>query len=109
MVATALALAASACDRAEVSRELGARCDHSDECDDRCLAPADYPGGFCTVSCDSDADCPGDARCADDEGGVCLFTCRPDVAGACDFLGAEWECTARDGKPDGEVDVCVGA
>ncbi|MCB9571282.1 MAG: hypothetical protein H6709_04250 [Kofleriaceae bacterium] len=103
----AASLAAAGCGGSDVSREVGARCDVSAECDDRCLMPGgDWPGGFCTLSCDSDADCPSDARCVDDEGGVCLFECA--LPADCGFLGAGWTCTTRDGRPDGQVMVCRG-
>jgi hypothetical protein len=103
----AIGVATAACTSSDVSRSLGARCDSSDECDDRCLAPGtDWPGGMCTESCDDDADCPGDARCAADEGGVCLFECTAPAQ--CEFLGAGWTCVARDGRPSGQVMVCRG-
>jgi hypothetical protein len=88
-----------------VSRELGARCDNMDDCDGRCLPPADFPGGFCTVSCEQDSDCDSDAVCADVEGGVCLFQCgeAPD----CGFLGAGWTCAAQMSRGSTEeVNAC---
>lgn len=92
----------------EVSRELGARCDDSDECDDRCLRGARYPDGLCSASCDDDGDCPSGATCVDLEGGVCLFDC--DQIGDCEFLGAGWQCLAEPerGSGDGaEITVCI--
>ncbi|HWU91519.1 MAG TPA: hypothetical protein VN253_29830 [Kofleriaceae bacterium] len=74
----------------EVSRTLGARCDHAAECDDRCLPPAAFPGGFCSTSCERNADCPSSASCVDAEAGVCLFDCVDD--GDCKFLGDGWRC-----------------
>jgi hypothetical protein len=98
------------CQSSDVSRDLGARCDLSSECDDRCLAPStDWPGGFCTVTCDTDADCPSDSACTDEAGGgVCLFTCIGDVS--CTFLGAGYTCMERDhhGVTGGKVMVCRG-
>ena len=96
------------CQSSDVSRTLGARCDQSSECDERCLVAAgpDWPGGLCTISCDDDGDCPGDARCVADEGGVCLFECSADPD--CGFLGAGWGCETRDGRPSGQVMVCRG-
>lgn len=97
------------CGGSDVSRELGARCDDSSECDDRCLLPEDdWPGGLCTVMCDDDTDCPDEADCADEEGGVCLFTC--DEVEDCRFLGLGWTCQTLPAHPSGEgVRVCVGA
>lgn len=105
-------LALGACADPDVSRAVGARCDRSDECDDRCLAAAsDYPGGFCSVSCDTSLDCAtADTLCVEDEGGVCLFECRVDAN--CTFLGAGWQCVERDGRggdPGRKVMVCRGA
>lgn len=103
-----IALVLAGCADSEVSRQLGARCDDSSECDDRCLLPEDnWPGGMCTVSCDDDGDCPEDAACVEDDG-ACLYTC--DDADDCRFLGTGWTCGTRIGRPgpDG-VMVCVGA
>jgi len=99
----------AACQSSDVSRELGARCDVQADCDDRCLTPStDWPGGFCTVTCDDDADCPSDSACIDEgNGGICAFTCRDDRY--CEFLGAGYTCKERDAHPDGmKVTVCRG-
>jgi hypothetical protein len=98
----------AACQHSDVSREVGARCDVSDECDERCLAPStDYPGGFCTVACNDRSECPSDTTCADLEGGVCLFECAGDPD--CVFLGADWQCAAVDLHGGGiKVMVCRG-
>lgn len=99
----------AACQHSDVSREVGARCDESAECDGRCLPPsADYPGGFCTVACNNRSECPSDTTCADRDGGVCLFACGGDPD--CAFLGAGWRCTAEDLRGGGiKVMVCRGA
>ena len=91
---------------AEVSRELGARCDDHDECDERCLRAARYPGGLCSLSCDDDGDCPSSSSCADVIDGVCLFDCErgPD----CQFLGTGWTCQEEAALPTGMVKVCIG-
>lgn len=96
------------CGGSDVSREVGARCDDSSECDDRCLLPADdWPGGFCTLSCDDDNDCPSETACVEDEGGVCLFAC--DTVPDCGFLGGGWTCQARPTRSGGSVMVCIPA
>jgi hypothetical protein len=98
---------ATGCAGSEVSRTIGARCDDSSECDDRCLAPSvEYPGGMCSVSCDDDGACPGDTRCVADDGGVCLYSCTVDRD--CRFLGLDWTCQARDDRAGGQVMVCRG-
>ncbi|HEX4423545.1 MAG TPA: hypothetical protein VH165_36800 [Kofleriaceae bacterium] len=112
MIAIAGAVLAGAvlagCESNAVSRAVGARCDTSDDCDERCLSSgADYPGGFCTVSCSDRTDCPSDTTCADVEGGVCLFTCDNDID--CTFLGDNWGCMAVDLHGGGiKVNVCRG-
>lgn len=97
-----------ACQDSDVSREVGARCDDSGECDERCLtAAADYPGGFCTIACNDRSECPHATTCADREGGVCLFECTLDAD--CAFLGAGWQCGAADLRGGGiKVMVCRG-
>lgn len=106
-----VALLLGACQDSAVSRELGARCDFASECDERCLAPsAEWPGGFCTVSCDTDGDCPTDAACIDESGGgVCAFRCATDPN--CGFLNMGYVCKERDlhATGAGKVNVCRGA
>jgi len=104
----ALALFA-ACGGSDVSRDVGARCDVTADCNERCLSPSqNFPDGFCTLDCATDSDCPSDAACIDAEGGICLFTCVNDVD--CNFLGAGWECAEElsRGNPDTAVSVCRG-
>lgn len=104
-----LVLLVAACQSSPVSRTIGARCEHSANCDDRCLPDAaGYPGGFCTVVCNESSECPSDSACVDDEGGACLFECLDDDS--CAFLGTGWTCRERDvrGQPDHKVTVCRG-
>jgi len=100
----------AACQSSDVSREVGARCDRNSECDERCLLPSvDWPGGFCTISCDSDDDCPFDASCVQEDGGpVCAFHCLTDPG--CNFLGQGYLCKERDRQgTTGKVSVCRGS
>jgi hypothetical protein len=100
-------LGLAACGGSDVSRAVGARCDVSADCDDRCLAPSnDYPDGFCTLTCDTDDECPSDAACVSNEGGVCLFVCDGDPS--CAFLGPSWTCQALSAKAGGQVMACRG-
>ena len=92
-----------------VSRTLGARCESSRDCDDRCLLPSnDYPGGICTLSCNRSDECPRDADCVDREGGVCLYQCVDDRD--CTFLGPNWTCHEDNLREDQntKVRVCRG-
>ncbi len=99
---------AAACQHSDVSRQIGARCDVTADCDQRCLTPgAEFPGGFCTVACTTRADCPGATTCADQEGGVCLFECASDAE--CAFLGTGWRCVPVDLRGGGiKVMACRG-
>ena len=102
-----LAVLLAGCEGSAVSREIGARCDDSSECDDRCLLPGDgWAGGFCTQSCDEDRDCAMGAVCVDLEGGVCLFPCEDDDH--CEFLGTGWQCVIAPARTGGEVMACAG-
>jgi hypothetical protein len=103
-----LLLALVACQSSDVSRDVGARCDKAAECNERCLEPGgDWPGGFCTVTCDTEADCPGGATCIDEQGGVCAFSCAGDPD--CAFLGTGYTCKAVDSHGAGtKVMVCRG-
>jgi len=107
-IAVIIALA-GACSDSNVSREIGARCDSSDECDQRCLVESEgYPGGFCTLVCDTSDVCPPGSECTERSGGACLFNCSGD--GDCTYLGAGWRCqdVDRRGPPGGKVKVCRG-
>jgi hypothetical protein len=97
-----------ACQDSDVSRVVGARCDRSTECDERCLGPdVDYPGGLCSLACNSRGECPEHTTCADRDGGVCLFECEADRD--CAFLGTGWACHDADLRGGGiKVMVCRG-
>lgn len=101
-------LCVAACQSSDVSRSIGARCRSASECDDRCLPPGnDYPGGFCTIACESRAECPSATTCADREGGVCLYECTTDES--CTFLGTGWRCGSANLRGGGiQVMVCRG-
>jgi hypothetical protein len=93
----------------DVSREIGARCDDQDECDERCLTGQRFPGGMCSLGCDAEEDCPSGSSCVNVAGGSCLYSCREDPG--CEFLGEQWTCQLereRGGEPDSMVTVCVG-
>ncbi|MEO6776502.1 MAG: hypothetical protein ABI467_26390 [Kofleriaceae bacterium] len=98
----------AACQSSDVSRQVGARCDTNADCDVKCLAPdGAWPGGFCTVLCDSDANCPADTRCIEDQGGICAFTCAGDPG--CTFLGDGYTCQQVDSHGGGvKVSACHG-
>lgn len=85
---------------------VGGTCNSDRECARRCITGDDnYPGGYCTVSCNNDNDCPGGTVCIVDNGGMCAVTCR--VNADCAGFGRGFLCDARDrhGAPGGAL-VC---
>jgi len=99
--AALLALALAACQDAAVSRALGAECTSDHECDDVCATGGAWPEGMCTLSCMSDTDCPSEAACITDQGGICAYRCQTDMN--CRFLGPAYACKQTD-----QVMVCRG-
>lgn len=90
-------------------RVIGDPCTTHLDCLERCVTdPEDFPGGFCTISCARDEDCPPDAVCIEKQGGICLFTCTGPSAFDCRFLGAGWTCDDRDRASGGRAYVCIG-
>ncbi len=100
---------ASACSRSpgEIDSYIGDTCVRDSDCDSRCYQDnQDFPGGFCSISCRSDADCPSDTACIDKAGGVCLFLCTEvDCAAA---LGPGWHCSDKERVTGGKDNVCIG-
>lgn len=106
-IVAVFAIGLAACQSSDVSRSLGARCERSDDCDERCLSGGDWPEGFCTIACETDNDCPVDAACLEEEGGVCAFSCSTDSN--CAFLGPGYGCKERDARGGaGKRTVCRG-
>lgn len=102
------ALALAACQSSDVSRSLGARCDVTSDCDQKCLAPSgDWPGGFCTTACMTDEECGDRATCIAEDGGMCAFSCSGDPD--CAFLGEGYTCKLVVRQEDRSmVGVCRG-
>jgi len=87
---------------------VGAACTSDTDCADRCYTDpggGDLPGGFCSLPCTSDADCPADSACVDRAGGMCMFVCPPFD---CTFLGPGWGCHDADHVGGGSINVCRG-
>lgn len=83
---------------------VGGSCTASGGCagGSSCLTDSMYPGGMCTVDCDTQADCPGGSVCVQESGGTCLLACRS--AGDCrDGYGCEDKSTVD----DGHATVCI--
>jgi len=101
-----LAVGCGGHDLGDVDDTIGNSCSDDRDCDDVCLGPSgDFPGGFCSLRCIDDGDCPGDTYCVTSEGGTCLFIC-PDFR--CSDLGPGWQCEERDHVGGGKVFVCHG-
>jgi hypothetical protein len=102
-----LCLALVACGvSSDVTREVGARCEEANDCDEICLSGRDYPDGFCSVGCRNDDDCPDDTVCVRDEEGTCQVACEEDRN--CEYLGADWECVGTRTPNGDEVSACRG-
>jgi len=102
-----LVLAACGRDYGQIDKFIGAACTRDADCDDRCYVNSNtFPGGFCSVACSSNNDCPGDAVCVDKAGGVCLFLCTELN---CNDLGPGWQCRDEDTLGgSGKFNVCIG-
>lgn len=86
---------------------VGGRCMADRDCSHRCLMGGDFPGGYCSLACSTDADCPGGTVCIEKEGGVCLLKC--DLPADCASLGDGYGCKGkkRKGIADAEALVCI--
>jgi hypothetical protein len=97
-----------ACGRSpgDIDTYIGAACTRDSQCDDRCyLDSGTFPGGFCSVPCTRDADCPSDTVCTDRAGGVCMYLCSELD---CRRLGPGWQCKEKDNIGGGKDFVCIG-
>ncbi len=101
-------LAACGHNNGSIDTTIGAACTSNSHCDHTCYMGGDFPGGFCSEPCTSNAQCSSDAVCADNgpgPEGVCVFACPPFD---CTRLGANWGCHSVDAFGGGKVDACVG-
>lgn len=89
----------------DIDSYIGAACTRDSQCDERCYMGPAFPGGFCSIGCVSDRDCPSDAVCTDKEGGVCMFLCA-EVD--CSRLGGGWRCSDKNNVGGGKDNVCTG-
>jgi hypothetical protein len=107
LISTALFLAAcGGHSEGQIDNVIGSPCASDRDCDSRCyIDTGDFPGGFCSISCQTDNDCPGDTYCMSKSGGVCLFACP---AFDCSRLGTGWGCHDEDRKNGGKQQVCIG-
>lgn len=92
-------------DLGDIDDVVGAACVDDRDCAYRCYKGREFPGGFCSIPCASDRDCPADTYCMENSGGVCMFVC-PEFD--CDRLGRGWECRNRSRRGGGNIEVCTG-
>lgn len=105
VILCALALAACGHGEGDIDEVVGDACTSDRQCEQRCFLGGDFPGGFCSLTCDSDNDCPSDTFCMSESGGVCMFAC-PGFD--CSRLGAGWACREESRKNGGSITVCSG-
>jgi hypothetical protein len=106
-IALGLAVLLAACghDSGTIDRTIGAACTADTQCEHQCFQGGDFPGGFCSLSCVGDVDCPADSYCADKAGGVCMYACPTFDCGR---LGGGWGCHNVDDRGGGRISVCIG-
>lgn len=90
-----LTILAAACQQVGAEGlSVGGSCTNDFDCNYKCVRGEHYPGGMCTLDCNSPNDCPSKTTCVDDEGGICAVECESD--GDCEDHGSEWGCVAID-------------
>ncbi len=93
------------CGGDQIDSFIGAECTRDSQCEERCFQGGNYPGGFCSIACASDNDCPSDTVCIEHDGGVCMFLCSELD---CSRLGPRWGCHDEDRRTGGKDNVCIG-
>ena len=85
---------------------VGGACISDRDCQATCISNSShYPGGMCTVPCDTDLDCPPDTMCVDDSDGVCAVWCL-DYRD-CEDFGRGYTCDSVGRKgASGDTTVC---
>jgi Cys-rich repeat protein len=87
------------------STTVGAACTATSQCASQCLVDdTRFPGGFCTVECSRDADCPSGAVCISHMSGLCAVSCRVDAD--CAGFGRGFSCSDDTGILGNDVLIC---
>jgi hypothetical protein len=106
-IALGFLVALAACGDSKEDSLVGGSCHNNGDCRILCEAdPVDFPGGFCTLHCTSDSNCPHGTVCMANAGGICMFPCGSALD--CTFLGTPWTCKSKDRISGGENTVCIG-
>lgn len=115
-LAMALVLAAAggaalgSCGRDDVGADgglVGGRCASDRDCARRCVIDEDLPGGYCSLSCLTDRECPRGTFCVEESGGICMLSCMDNQH--CADLGLPYLCKAKGRREnkDSKVLVCI--
>jgi hypothetical protein len=87
------------------STSVGAACTMDSDCTNRCLADdSRFPGGACTIPCETDANCPSGSVCISHMSGVCVTACRTNAD--CAGFGRGFACAGDTDANGAEVLVC---
>lgn len=101
-------------ERAAPSSLVGATCTAAADCEQLCERSGRFPGGFCTLRCDGNADCPDGTVCINRDNGICLYVCATQSDCTASFMGrGGYECDDQTGFAEGDTDwvryqVCIG-
>ena len=106
MICFVFAIGCGGHDSGSIDGVVGAACASNADCAHQCFQDNGdkFPGGFCSVPCVSDSECPADSLCMATAGGVCMFACPPFDCGRL----PGYSCQDRDHVGGGKVNVCVG-
>jgi len=109
LLLSGLALVGCHADVGPTGLTVGASCRDQFDCaaGSFCLQDRGFPDGTCTQNCGSDGDCPGDSRCVEVHGGVCLLPC--DDADPCTRTGYACQQLMSHGGAGDTVGVCSGS
>jgi len=88
------------------SNVVGARCQRDTDCASRCMTGAIFPGGFCSLHCVTQGQCPQGTVCVSVKDGVCVYPCNTTID--CSLAGSNYSCTGKTDFAGGLYDVCVG-
>lgn len=73
---------------------VGRTCTANQDCEQTCLSnDSHYPGGMCTVRCNTQQDCPAGTACVDEKEKICSVTCVNNAD--CAAFGRGFVCDAR--------------
>jgi hypothetical protein len=96
------------------TRTVGATCGSDADCDQLCERGGRFPGGFCTLRCHSNPECPEGTVCINRDNGICMYPCATHSDCTSSFLGrGGYVCEYQQGFAEGDTEsvsyqVCIG-